>query len=310
MHVLVTIISLAFLSYAGAVHADSGKFISDFKTAFDQGKTTHFLEVENDSMLLKRDDRFYTSGLRYTQQYALHGDAKLTVFGWRIGQELYTAWDTSLPPGLIGPPDHPYAGWLYGGLFKRTHRIDGTHEIYGMDLGCIGPCAGGEWTQNNLHRLLGQNQARGWDKQIKNEAGLVLYADFAPLRWTAAKWLDVTPNLHVRFGNIFTDAGAGATLRVGQLNLLPGESTLHGFVRVDARAVGYNATLEGGYFSANNPHTVKPKRLVGEAEIGLAWQQGQYGLSASVVRRGNEIRGLSNALGAQNFARVTITYIH
>lgn len=307
MRSLATFTVASFL-LAAAAQARAGDFFRDFKTAYREGKTSHYLEVENDSMLLKRDDRFYTSGMRYTQQYAMHGNERMTLFGWRIGQELYTAWDTSLPPAYIGPPDHPYAGWLYAGAFRQTHRADGTHESYGLDLGCLGPCAEGEWTQNHLHRLLGQNEAQGWGKQVRNEAGVVLYADIAPVRWTPATWLDITPNVHGRFGNIFIDAGVGVTMRAGRLNLLPDASTFHGFVRVDARAVGYNATLEGGYFSSNNPHTVDPKRLVGEAEIGLLWLHGQYGISASVVRRGNEISGLSNAIGAQNFARVTVTY--
>lgn len=106
------------------------------------------------------------------------------------------------------------------------------------------------------------------------------------------------------------DAGAGATLRAGRLNLLPGRPTLHGYVRIDARAVGYNATLQGGYFSKDNPHTVRPKRLVSEAELGMAWNSGRFAISVFVVRRSNEIRDLSNAIGVQNFARLQFSYSH
>jgi len=285
-----------------------GGMAEDFKKAAAEGTSTHLLGVDNDSLLLKKDDGFYTSGLRYTQQYTMRGASQLTAFGWRIGQEQYTASDINLPPARVGPPDHPYAGWLYGGLFKETHRSDGTHENIGIDIGCLGPCAGGEWTQTNLHRLLNQPLPQGWSRQVKNEAGAVLYADIAPVRWTFGPSIDVTPNLHGRFGNIFTDAGAGVTLRAGRLNLLPDQSTLHAYLRIDGRAVGYNATLQGGYFSKGNSHTVKPKRLVGEAEIGLAWNSAPYAISVSVIRRSNEIRDLSNAIGAQNFARLQFSY--
>jgi hypothetical protein len=285
-----------------------GSIVEDFTKAVAEGKTTHLLDIDNDSLLLKKDDGFYTSGVRYTQQYTLRNASQSTTFGWRIGQEQYTASNINLPPARIGPPDHPYAGWLYGGVFKAIHRLDGTHENVGLDIGCIGPCAGGEWTQTNLHRLLNQPLPQGWSKQVKNEAGAVLYADIAPVRWTFGPSIDITPNLHGRFGNIFTDAGGGVTLRAGRLNLLPEQSTLHGYLRLDGRAVGHNATLQGGYFSKGNPHTVKPKRLVGEAEIGLAWNSAPYAISVSVIRRSNEIQDLSNAIGAQNFARLQFSY--
>jgi hypothetical protein len=107
---------------------------------------------------------------------------------------------------------------------------------------------------------------------------------------------------------VFTDIGAGLVVRAGQLNALPDGASLHGFLRMDATAVGYNATLQGGYFSSGNPHTVDPKRWVGAAEAGLAWNRGPYGLRASVIRQGNEIRQLPDSIGAQNFVRLQFSY--
>ncbi len=302
---------LGFLLIAASAQSDAGaagNVLDDFQAAAAQGKSTTLFNIDNDTLLLNKNDGFYTSGVRIEQQYALRGTGQTTVFGWRVGQELYTASDIKLPPAFVGPPDHPYAGWLYGGFFKETRHDDGSRLRIGFDLGCLGPCAGGEWTQTNLHRLLRQPLPQGWSKQVKNEPGVVLYADMAPVRWTYTPSIDLTPNLHARFGNIYTDAGVGLALRAGQLNPLPEQSTLHGFLRLDANAIGYNATLQGGYFSTDNPHTVKPKRLVGEAEVGLAWNYGAYNVSASVVRRSNEISALSNSIGAQNFVRLWFSY--
>lgn len=283
-------------------------FADDFSRAIAQGKASHTLNIDNDSLLLNRNDGFYTSGLLYTQRHMLRDASSLTSFGWRIGQELYTASDIKLPPERVGPPDHPYAAWLFAGVFKETHRTDGTYFRGGVDVGCLGPCAGGEWTQENLHRLLNQPQPKGWSRQVRNEAGIMLYADLAPVRWIAGPTVDITPAVRGRFGNIYTDLAAGVTLRGGRLNNLPGQSTLHGFLRADARAVGYNASLQGGYFSNGNPHTVDPKRLVGEIEAGLAWNDGPYGLRVSIARRSNEIQDLPNSAGSQNYGRLQFSY--
>ncbi|RZI40996.1 lipid A deacylase LpxR family protein [Herbaspirillum sp. HC18] len=280
----------------------------DYESVRTSGSVWHIADIDNDSLLLNKNDGFYTSGLRYTQSYALKSSGRLTIYGWRIGQELYTASDINLPPERVQPPDHPYAGWLYGGFFKESWRADGTHSMFGIDIGCIGPCAGGEWTQTTLHKMINQPLPQGWSKQVRNEAGVVLRGEIAPVRWTPNPSIDITPVFNARFGNIFTDAGAGLTVRAGRLNVFPAEPALHAYARVEARAVGYNATLQGGYFSNDNPHTVDPKRFVGEAEAGIAWNQGAYGAKAAIIRRSNEIKDLPNSIGAQTYVHLQFSY--
>jgi len=303
------LLGAAMLTAAAQASAGSfGDLVDEFRRARAEGRARLAVVVDNDSLLLTKRDGFYSSGARVTREYWLQTAGQATGYGWRIGQELYTASDIKLPPASISPQDHPYAGWLYAGAFKASHRADGYRSGFGIDFGCLGPCAGGEWTQTHLHRLLRQPLPEGWSRQVRNEWGVVLHGDITPVRWSFGSSFDLAPTLHGRFGNIFTDAGIGLTLRAGELNLLPNQSALHGYLRLDADLVGYNATLQGGYFSKNNPHTVKPKRLVGEAEVGLVWHRGPWGLSASVVRRSNEVDGLPDSFGAQNYARLLFSY--
>lgn len=304
---VVVLFILATLACAASAQSVT-KFADDFKRAGIDGISSLTVDIDNDSLLFNKDDRFYTSGVGISQSYAMRDQTAVAIFGWRIGQDIYTSSDVNLPPSQLAANDHPYAGWLYGGIFKKMVRADGSHAILGIDIGCLGPCAGGEGTQKILHRLINQPQPQGWSTQIRNEFGVVFYADAAPKRWVLARAVDITPTFGGRFGNIHTDINAGLTLRVGQLDILPGASTLHGFVRVNVRAVAYDATLQGGYFSTGNPHTVDPKRLVGQVEAGLAWTHDRYGLRASIVRRGNEIRDLPDSAGAQNFVRLQFIY--
>jgi lipid A 3-O-deacylase len=303
---LAAVFLIAFFHSASA-DAIAG-LLADYDRVTAQGIVTHQVAIDNDTLMFNGSDGFYTSGIHYTQLSALHDTGGTTTFGWRLGQDLYTASDIKLPPEQIGPPDHPYAGWLYGGFFRQVEHADGTHIKLGIDIGCLGPCAGGEWTQTNFHRLINQPLPQGWSKQVKNEVGAVLYADIAPARWKPSRMIDITPSLNGHFGNIFTDVGAGVTMRAGQLESSPDRAAFHGFVRADLHAIGYNATLQGGYFSHNNPHTVEPKRFVGEAEAGVAWAYGAYGAKLSIVRRSNEIRDLPNSIGAQNYVHLLFSY--
>ncbi|TCS36105.1 uncharacterized protein DUF2219 [Paucimonas lemoignei] len=291
-----------------AAAAGASSLLDDYKRVTEQGRVINHFDIDNDSLLLNRDDGFYSSGVRYSRAHVLREGSGETEFGWRFGQQFYTASDIKLPPQLVGPPDHPYAAWLYFGFFKEARQEEGSSLRYGLDIGCLGPCAGGRWTQTKLHQLLNQPVPQGWSRQMRNEWGAILYADWAPVRWKPASWLDATPVIHGRFGNIHTDAGAGITLRAGQLPNFANDAGLHAYLRLDATGVAYNATLQGGYFSSNNPHTVKPKRAVGEAELGVAWSDGKYGATAAIVRRSTEIDALSNARGAQNFVRLLFTY--
>jgi hypothetical protein len=297
---------IAFCGCAGAETIDG--LLADYERVTAQGIQTHQVDIDNDTLMFNRNDGFYTSGIRYTLLNALREAGSTTTFGWRLGQDLYTASDIKLPPEQVGPPDHPYAGWLYGGFFRQIEHADGTHVKLGIDIGCLGPCAGGEWTQTHFHRLINQPLPQGWSKQVKNEVGAVLFADVAPIRWAPSRMIDITPSLNGRFGNIFTDIGAGVMMRAGRFDASPHHASFHGFVRADLHAVGYNATLQGGYFSHENPHTVEPKRFVGEAEAGVAWAYGAYGARLSIVRRGNEIRDLPNSIGAQNYVHLLFSY--
>jgi lipid A 3-O-deacylase len=300
--------SLMFAAASVSSAVNAGSLLDAFNDARVNGKTSHVLNIENDSLMLNRDDGLYTSGLQYSQRYVLPVPDGVSVFGWRFGQELYTASDINLPPESVGPPDHPYAAWLYSGFFREWHGYTGKQARVGIDFGCLGPCAGGEATQDFLHGILDQPRPKGWNQQVKNEVGFVLHGELTPIRWALGKHVDVAPNVHGRFGNIFTDAGAGIKVRFGQLNVLPDQPTMHGFVRLDGRAVAYNASLEGGYFSRNNPHTVKPKRFVPEAEAGFVWNGASFGILLSIVYRGNEIKDLSDSVGEQDFVRLTVSY--
>ncbi|MDO9217569.1 MAG: lipid A deacylase LpxR family protein [Lacisediminimonas sp.] len=282
--------------------------LDEFRDVMARGSHTLVANIENDSMLLKRDDGLFTSGMNFRSAWTLMEGPQARTWDWHIGQDLYTASDINLRPSQIARNDHPYAGWLYAGVTRQVNRSDGGFHRVGLDVGCLGPCAGGERTQKTLHNLINQALPQAWSTQLRNEAGIVLHGAWAPLRWTPARWFDLTPSLHGRFGNIFTDAGAEVMVRAGRLNLFPQQPALFGFLRGDVRAVGYNATLQGGYFSSSDARTVAPRRTVGELEAGVAWQGERFGLIASVVRRGNEMAGWPGSRGSQNFARVQLEF--
>ena len=280
----------------------------EMEAFIERGRQTTVVDIDNDTLLLTGSDRFYTSGLRLSQNYRLRSDDGWESMGWRIGQQLYTSSSIQRRPEQLAALDHPYAGWIYAGLFYRREGSDGSEMAYGLDLGCLGPCAGGEWSQDSLHRLLHQPRPEAWSTQIGTEAGAVFLVGGRGAVRALGPYADWRPGVAARIGNIFTDLSAEATLRAGELRGDPRGSSSYGFFRLAARAVAHDATLQGGWFSGTDARTVSPKRLTGEAELGVQWQSPQWALRVSVVRRGNEIKGLSEAEGRQDFLRLSYAF--
>ena len=301
---------LAAFGSAEAGAATPADYVADFQRARAQDQATTTVDIDNDTLLLNHHDGFYTSGLRLTREFALDraasGSGQAVSYGWRIGQELYTASDIKLQPDRIVARDHPYAGWLYAGVFRQTSEADGSSLHYGIDVGCLGSCALGRETQKTLHRFTHQPPPQGWSSEVRREVGVVLHADAVPFCLRLGRSVDLTPGLQGRVGNIYTDLAGRLVLRFGMLQPDPSAAAWQGYTRVQARAVAYNASLQGGYFSTDNPRVVDPKRLVGEVEIGVRYMTGRYTWSAAIVRAGNEIAPLSNAIGTRNFGRLQL----
>ncbi|MFZ6817385.1 lipid A-modifier LpxR family protein [Undibacterium sp. Ji22W] len=295
------------LSTRSASSATTFPSLSEFDRVNTQGRSYLTVDVENDSLLLKRDDGFYTSGNHLIVDKTLRTRDYAVTYGWHVGQDLYTASDIKLKAYQLNAIDHPYAGWLYAGAYREVQQNDGSDFRLGVDIGCLGPCAGGEWTQTHLHQLLNQPLPQAWSTQLKQEWGVVAHVEVAPARWQMNSEIDISSRFKLRAGNIFTDAKAELLWRYGRLNLVRDESASFVFVRAEVRAIVYNATLQGGYFN-EQVLTVHPKRVVPEIEFGYQYRGEAWGFYASVLRRGTEIKELSNAKAAQNFAKLQLIY--
>ena len=302
-----TVFSLALAGASGFSFAQVLPDWQEWQQVSTQGKSAWMVEVENDSLLLKRDDRFFTAGDHLSRRFQLQTGTQVVEYGWHLGQDLYTGSDIKLTPAQMPVIDHPYAAWLYGGVWREQSDAAGRSWKVGVDIGCLGPCAAGEKSQEVLHKILRQPQPQGWSTQLKNEAGIVLSGSYSPgkmLPWTGVEF---RPLIKGRIGNIFTDAGVEAELRAGNLNLLPGQQASYAFLRTELKWVGYNATVQGGYFR-NQTLPVHIRHRGGEVELGYRWQGAQWGVNASVVRRMNEIREITDATGNQNFVRLQFVY--
>ncbi|MBS0223475.1 MAG: lipid A deacylase LpxR family protein [Proteobacteria bacterium] len=310
----------AFL-LAGIVPAVAQSIPIDTAPEPDEQRSIFTFQVENDFFnIVGKSDRDYTNGVRIGWlSPALpglpEGWARMltmpTIFGEgpassvtrrvgvSIGQNLYTPQDTETAQPILN--DRPYAAWLYMSValqstYKRidpqTGRSDPVRlDTLQLDLGLVGPAAGGAFVQNNFHRLINDGPANGWANQLYNEPTLDLTFE---RRWRTGQGVvldqprleyDVVPSVALSVGNASTYASVGGLLRVGKdlhadfgpprpRPALPGSEGFVGsgfawylFFGVTGEAVARNMFLDGN--AGGNSMHVTHRPLVAEGTVGL-----------------------------------------
>lgn len=280
------------------------------------------IQVENDVFnRIGRSDRDYTNGLRigwlssalpslpegvaaFATIPTFFGEDPVSSVTRRIGisfgQNLYTPQDTDTSAPIQN--DRPYAAWLYASFalqstYKRpdpkTEKPEPVRlDTLQLDLGVVGPAAGGEFVQNNFHRLIGVATANGWANQLHNEPTIGLTFE---RRWRTGRGVvfedpkleyDVVPRMGLALGNVASYASFGGTVRIGKdlrndfgptraRPALPGSEGFIGdgfgwylFAGLGGEAIARNIFLDGNT-DGNSMH-VGRRPLVGEAQAGLA----------------------------------------
>ena len=285
----------------------------------DEQRNIFTFQFEND--VFNRTDRDYTSGVRFgwlspalpdlpdgivalTTVPTFLGEAPTTSvtrrIGLSIGQNIYTPQDTWATYPIYN--DRPYAAWLYASIalqntYKRFDPRTNREEPVRLDTlqlsaGLIGPAAGGEVVQNNIHSLIGVPKTYGWANQLHNEPTLNLTFE---RQWRVGRWVllddpkleyDIIPNIGGAVGNVSIYASAGATMRLGKelrndfgparaRPALPGSEGFIGdgfgwylFAGIGGEAVARNIFLDGN--TDGQSLRVGHRPFVGEAQAGLA----------------------------------------
>lgn len=231
-------------------------------------------------------------------------DSVVRRVGVSVGQNIYTPADTD----AYGPiwNDRPYAAWLYASValqytYKKRDGETGRSEpirldTLQLDLGVIGPSAGGAFVQNNFHRLVGVSPANGWANQLHDEPTVGIGFE---RRWRTGRAtvigdaadplleVDFIPRIGATLGNVAIYGDIGGTVRIGK-NLrddfgpprprpaLPGSEAFIGdgsfgwylFAGIDGQAVGRNIFLDGN--TDGYSLRVSHRPFVGEAQAGVA----------------------------------------
>lgn len=205
--------------------------------------------------------------------------------------------------------DRPFSSYMTLSHRNQVYTAEGASSLWvEWGLGYIGPAVGAREFQSEIHRHTGGKDPRGWRNQIRGDPLVQLELGYAQRLFRYESLVDGFAELRLRGGTLFSDATLGLKLRCGLLGAPlgpPRELRLYLWGALEARAVGYNATLEGGVFN-DSRYTLAANdlaRLVALAKWGAELEYGPFGLGFSFAFTSREFRrGRSHAWGQLNLS--------
>jgi lipid A 3-O-deacylase len=265
------------------------------------------VSAENDSVGIKREnyfrynydndffsatDRYYTQGVRLELilNSFVHNPLSKGMFRLKgaanyygIGFERDGFTPRSIRHDSVYYGERPYACVNFLSSFIISTDQEHQQSLFSqIDLGMIGPFTRGEEEQKYIHKVLNNIQPLGWEYQIANDA-VVNYTLRYEKGFFMKKHIEFIGMLGVRAGTLYDDISMGGTLRIGILNSYfssPGltknsegkKFQCYVFFRENVKAVGYNATMQGGAFNKSSFYTLRVgeiNRVVGTAYAGI-----------------------------------------
>ena len=231
-----------------------------------------------------------------------------------MGQNIYTPEDTDASELVLN--DRPYAGWLYLGFGIVANQGSRRYDKLKLELGIVGPGSGARDVQTFWHSFLSLPVPQGWDNQLNDEPGAVLYYEqarrFDRKNVLFGLQMDAIPHFGGALGNVFTYAATGITARLGPhlkddfgppriRPSLPGGGYFRRqegfnwyiFTGLEGRAVLRNIFLDGNTFT--DSHSVEKKFFVGDIQAGVAIQYKKVRLSYTQIFRTKEFEVQNDA---------------
>jgi lipid A 3-O-deacylase len=169
--------------------------------------------------------------------------------------------------------DRPYAAYFYVSMYRASNQAEKKQRLTtALELGYIGPAAGGKFIQTKIHELAHFTTPRGWDNQVRADAVLGYRVSYEKQLLAAGRVVEGIGTAEASLSTLYTYAEVGGLLRIGHFapyfaNPVVGPTPrasrwqCYGQATVSGRLVGYDATLQGGVFDRSSPYKLAASQV-------------------------------------------------
>jgi hypothetical protein len=175
--------------------------------------------------------------------------------------------------------DRPFAAAIYLKSFSiALDTLQKSRFTQSLSLGIIGPGAFGKEMQTAIHKLIENKTPGGWDNQIKNNPVLNYRISYEKQLAHYKNLANIQAVTSLQLGTLFTNASVGFNTSVGLIdnpfskNTKPSKFIFYAFAQPTVKVIRYDATLQGGIFTNDNPYTISSKnieRFTAQLDYGL-----------------------------------------
>jgi lipid A 3-O-deacylase len=251
----------------------------DNTQAFRNIQSDHYFRVYYENDFFTGTDRDYTQGILLEWVNPSIRHFPLTHLLWRPKHSMvkyglalenngYTP--NHLDFAQIQYGDHPYAGVILLKTFLTAVNTD-RHERVSTTLstGLIGPWAGDEDMQKDIHHWIHYIQPLGWGNQIKNDIALDYQVNYEREFLSWKDYFSLSSYTMARAGTLSTKASAGITAMLGNFysSFSPAKKEpakkiqFYVYDLPACNVIGYDATLQGGLFDRSSVYTIPEKHI-------------------------------------------------
>ena len=178
--------------------------------------------------------------------------------------------------------ERPFAAvFMLKSFVISTNTLHKSRLTSSLNLGLIGPGAFGEEVQVCVHKSKGKPIPEGWHNQMKNDLVLNYNVGYEKQVFHILDFLSLNTNSNLRVGTLYTSASLGFSTTLGLISS-PFTAVTHKksfrvycFTQITGSVIGYDATLQGGFFNNKNSYTIpnnEIERLTGQFNYGLVLQ--------------------------------------
>lgn len=264
-----------------------GQKINNLSSFRDMGSENYF-RFHYDNDFFAASDKNYTQGYSFelanpifsynpVNHIFLKFNGQINSYGVAIEHLGFTPNDFVSPSIQIG--DRPFAAALYVKSFATTVDLIKKRRLsQSLSLGLIGPGAFGKEMQTEIHKLTGNKIPGGWNNQIQNDIVLNYKLDFEKQLYRYNSLFSLQSIANLQLGTLFTNASIGINTTFGHIDLPFSESgqssalKLYAYAQPVISVIGYDATLQGGIFTNDNPYIIaneQIERITGQVDFGL-----------------------------------------
>ncbi len=261
----------------------------DHSSTFRTVNKNNYFRFHYDNDFFTKSDEYYSQGITLEYVHPAIKKFPISRLLWApfqtgpkygIAFNIFGYTPTSILSDSILYSDRPFNANISLKTFSiQVDNVKQQQITTAFSIGIMGPAALGYQIQYNIHRWLKNPLPHGWQYQTKNDIIINYQLNYEKQILNAGDYFLLNSTAEARIGTLNTRLSTGINFMAGVFNkrydLVKNEKRkpevyLYGQGR--ANLIGYDASLQGGLFSRNDPYSIAASditRVNFQADAGI-----------------------------------------